>query len=214
MPTGCSLLGLRVIANFREVWVVDFEFNRGDGEGPNPVCMVALELFTGRLIRMRRNKLRKQRTAPFDTGPNALFVAYFASAELGCFLSLGWKQPVNIVDLFAERRVETNGHYLITDNTLIGALAARGLTGLDSAQKDAMRMLVLEKDWWTDQEVVSILDYCTGDVSATSRLLTRMVPEIDWPRALLRGRYMLAVAQMEHTGIPTDLPLLKELQKQ
>src|SRR5690242_21953999 len=77
-----------------------------------------------------------------------------------------------------------------------------------------MRMLVLEKDWWTDQEVVSILDYCTGDVSATSRLLTRMVPEIDWPRALLRGRYMLAVAQMEHTGIPTDLPLLKELQKQ
>ena len=47
--------------------------------------------------------------APFDTGPDAALVAHYSSAELGCFLELGWPLPTNVIDLFAEHRVETNG---------------------------------------------------------------------------------------------------------
>jgi hypothetical protein len=36
-----------------------------------------------------------------------------------------------------------------------------------------------------------------------------MLPGIDLPRALLRGRYMAAVAAMEHAGTPIDLPMLE-----
>ena len=118
-------------AAFRTVWVVDFEFNGGDGERPRPVCMVARECRTGREIRLWREDLEKLPAAPFDTGPDALFVAYFASAEMGCFLALSWRPPVNILDLFAEHRVSTNGLDLPCDNSLTGALALRGLASLD-----------------------------------------------------------------------------------
>jgi DNA polymerase I len=38
-----------------------------------------------------------------------LFVAYYASAELGCFKALGWPMPVRILDLFVEFRCHLNG---------------------------------------------------------------------------------------------------------
>ena len=51
-----------------------------------------------------------------------------------------------------------------------------------------------------------ILDYCETDVVALERLLPAMVPRIDLPRALLRGRYMAAAAIMEYNGMPIDVP--------
>jgi DNA polymerase I len=38
-----------------------------------------------------------------------------------------------------------------------------------------------------------------------------MAPSIDWPHALLRGRYMKAVARMERTGIPIDTDCYSQL---
>ena len=40
--------------------------------------------------------------------------------------------------------------------------------------------------------------------AALERLLPAMLPRIDLPRALLRGRYMKAAAAMEHNGTPID----------
>ena len=51
-----------------------------------------------------------------------------------------------------------------------------------------------------------ILDYCESDVDALARLLPAMLPRIDLPRALLRGRYMAAAAAMEYAGMPIDVP--------
>jgi DNA polymerase I len=48
---------------------------------------------------------------------------------------------------------------------------------------------------------------------ALKRLLGAMLPGVDLPRALVRGRYMAAAAAMEHNGIPIDqqtLALLRE----
>lgn len=196
---------------FREIWACDFEFSSDEGERPRPLCMVARECRTGREIRLWRDQLAKLPAAPFDTGRDTLFVAFFASAELGCFLALGWRLPVNVLDLFAEHRVATNGRDTGFGNSLIGALAVRGLASLDGARKDAMRDLVLRQEAWSPPEAAAILDYCAGDVAATCRLFDRMAPGIDWPRALLRGRYMAAVARMEWAGIPVDRDLLSEL---
>ena len=70
-----------------------------------------------------------------------------------------------------------------------------------------MRRLVCEQHQWTGEERRKILDYCASDVDGLVALLPRMAPSIDWPRALLRGRYMKAVARMERTGIPIDATL-------
>jgi hypothetical protein len=55
------------------------------------------------------------------------------------------------------------------------------------------------------------LDYCETDVAALERLLPVMLPRIDLPRALLRGRYMAAAAAMEHIGVPIDTVALELL---
>jgi DNA polymerase I len=202
------------LSAFREVWAVDTEFNGADGELKRPVCLVAREGRTGREVRLWRDDLRKLTAAPFDVGPSSLFVAFLASAELGTFLQLGWPLPVNVLDLYAEHRVRTNGLILSTDNSLLGVCALRGVPSVTSAaRKDAMRDLILKQDTWNSEETQAILDYCAEDVMDTGRLLRKMVADIDMPRALLRGRYMKAVAQMECTGIPVDLPLLDKLRE-
>ena len=199
--------GGNVAALFAKVWCVDFEYRADAGERPWPVCMVARESGTGRELRLWRDDLLTLNRAPFDVGPDALFVAYFASAELGCFLELGWPLPENVLDLYVEHRVETNGEPTLCGDGLLGALSLRGLGYIDAGEKDAMRRLVCDQHQWTAEERRKILDYCASDVDGLAALLPRMAPSIDWPRALLRGRYMKAVARMERTGVPIDAAL-------
>jgi DNA polymerase-1 len=74
-----------------------------------------------------------------------------------------------------------------------------------------MRDLIIRGGPWSDNERAAILDYCESDVDALARLLPAMLPKIDLPRALLRGRYMAAAARMEHAGVPIDLEMLARL---
>ena len=200
-----------VTALFREIWCVDFEFRADPGHHPWPVCMVAKEIKTGRVVRLWRNELLALNRAPFEVGTDALFVAYYSSAEFGCFLELGWPLPKNVLDLFVEHRVETNGEKTLCGDSLLGALSLRGLGHIDSGGKDEMRRLILNQQQWIEQEKRKILDYCASDVIGTAALFSRMAPSIDLPRALLRGRYMEAVARMERNGIPIDHKLHQHL---
>jgi hypothetical protein len=68
-----------------------------------------------------------------------------------------------------------------------------------------MRELAMRGGSYSEVERVALLDYCGTDVAALERLLPAMLPRIDLPRALLRGRYMAAAAAMEHYGVPIDV---------
>lgn len=196
---------------FRRVWCIDFEFKQSPGERPWSVCLVAREYFTGHRIRKWRGDLTALRNAPFDVGPDAVAVAFVAQAELSCFMSLGWQLPENVVCLFAEHRVLTNGLILPCGNGLLGALACRGLAHIDAGEKEAMRRLVLDNDSWTHQQQQEIIQYCESDVDASVALLGAMSREIDWPRALLRGKSTAAVAAQQHAGVPIDTVLHQPL---
>ena len=65
---------------FAEIWAVDFEFGAEPGENPEPVCLVAWELRSGRKVKVWRDEFGV--APPYPTGPDALFVAYYASAEI------------------------------------------------------------------------------------------------------------------------------------
>jgi len=114
-------------APFAELWCVDFEYRSDPGERPWVVCMAAREFNSGREIRLRRRELLTLNRAPFNIGSDAALVAYYASAEIQSFLELGWPLPANVIDLFTEHRVETNGRKSLLDkklgNKLLGALA-------------------------------------------------------------------------------------------
>ena len=82
---------------------------------------------------------------------------------MGCFLKLGWPLPENLLDLFVEHKLSLNG--LPTPpkdrkkkpagsgkaqksegrDSLLGALAVRGLAHIDADEKEAMRDLILQK---------------------------------------------------------------------
>jgi DNA polymerase I len=192
---------------YREVWAVDFEFNSGSGENPDPVCLVAWELKSERRVRLWRDQLGP--SPPYATDSSVLFVAYYASAEIGCHLALDWPVPERILDLFTEFRNHTNGVETPAGAGLLGALTYFGFDGIGAIEKEEMRALILRGGPWSATEQAAILDYCETDVSALARLLPAMLPNIDLPRALLRGRYMATSARMERTGVPIDTATLR-----
>jgi hypothetical protein len=208
-----------MLSTFRHVVVADFEFEFGghasfeeagrSGERPRPVCMVAKELRSGQVWRLWRGEFGPG--PPFPIGPDTLFVAYYASAELGCFRALGWPKPANILDLFTEFRDRTNGLVTPAGAGLIGALTYFGLDTIGATEKDEMRASILRGGPWLDGEREEIIKYCATDIDALKRLLPAMLPRIDLPRALLRGRYMAAAAAMEFAGVPIDLTTLELL---
>jgi DNA polymerase-1 len=196
---------------FREVVLVDFEFAITPGDRPDPVCLVAHELRSGRRFQVWRAQFGPM--PPYATGQDVLFVAYYASAELGCYRVLGWAMPDRILDLFIEFRDSTNGLPTPAGASLLGALTYFGLDGMGVAEKKEMRELLLRGGPWSDAERAAILNYCAEDVAALERLLPAMLPRLDLPRALLRGRYMTAAAAMEHNGTPIDVEMLGRLRQ-
>lgn len=202
--------GLR---HYREIWLADFEFRQPPGERPTPLCLVAREYWTGDTIRAWADDLAGMDHPPFRIGRDVLFVAYYASAELGCFLALNWPMPARILDLYTEFRCLTNGGPTTSGNGLLGAMAHYGLGAIDVAEKSEMRDLAMRGGQYTLAERQALLAYCESDVVALAKLLPAMLPRIDLPRALLRGRYMAAVARMEWTGVPIDRERLSRLRE-
>jgi DNA polymerase family A len=208
---GDAMFGLP----FQEIWALDFEFIAPPGALPAPVCMVARELRTNRLIRLWQDELAGTEP-PFPVGDESLFAAFYASAELGCFLALGWPLPTRVLDLYAEFRNASNGISLPIGRSLLGALSHYGIPAVTAEQKTEDRELVMRGGPWTPAERRRILDYCTSDVDCLGPLLERMLPGItatpkSLGQALLRGRYTAAVARMEHTGVPIDTAMLGSL---
>jgi len=192
-----------------ELVVADFEFEVGHGERPVPVCLVAHELKSGRKFRLLREEFGSQ--PPYRTDAGVLFVAYFASAELGCHRALGWPIPERILDLYVEFRCRTNGHYLQAGKSLLGALSYFGLDHLAVTAKSELQQAIGTGTWRGQFTAKEVLDYCEADVVASAKLLAVMWRGIDLPRALLRGRYMAAVSAMEHAGVPIDMSTLQQL---
>lgn len=196
---------------FREVVVVDTEFTAITGERPIPVCLVAHELRSGRRFRIFQGQFGP--VPPYATGPDVLFVAFYASAELGVYHALGWPMPLRILDPFIEFRDRTNSLSTPAGSGLLGALVYFGLDAMGAVEKNEMQEAIGTGTWHGRYTPEEILDYCETDVKALSRLLRVMLPRIDLPRALLRGRYTAAAAAMEHNGSPIDVEILARLRQ-
>jgi len=197
------------LSGFSSVWVVDFEFSCPDGERPDPRCMVAREFNTGETIRLWL--LGESHPCPFQ--PTDLLVAFYASAEIGCFLELGWEVPVHTLDLYPEFKNHMGGRSITGGAGLLNAAKYFGLNPpMSSDSKDHFRQLA-QQDSFTPEEKEQLVYYCEQDVIVTGQLLGAM-----WPRyipnlaqALLRGRYMNAAAHIERAGIPIDTASLDKL---
>jgi hypothetical protein len=212
---------------FREIWVIDFEFYPGpglanggqQGDAVTPLCLVALEMRTGRLVRLWQDQFGP--FPPYKLDADSLIIGYLISAELGCHLALGWGQPACALDPYVEFRHHTNNGKVKSGDRdrgfygLGGALRHFGDDGVDTAHKKDMRARILQGPPFTAEDRAAILDYCEDDVHALARLIPHIVPTIrSLPHALFRGKFQWAVAQQERRGIPVDLSTLARLRQQ
>jgi DNA polymerase I len=207
-----------MLDQFREVVLVDFEFEAHQGERPVPVCMVGRELRSGRKFRIFQDQFGSM--PPYAAGPDVLFVAYYASAELGCYRALGWPMPQRVLDLYVEFRALTNIANPVEQREctpagrgLLGALTYYGLDSMGASEKKELQEAIGSGTWRGRFTPEEILDYCQSDVEALTRLLPAMVSRVDMPRALLRGRFMAAAALVEWYGTPMDVEMLEQLRQ-
>jgi DNA polymerase I len=206
------------LAQFERIVLGDTEYISRPGERPIPVCIVLREFRTKETIRLWHDELGPR--PPHSTGPDTLFVAYYAPAEMGFYRVCDWRPPERILDIYIEYRNRFNCLPTIVDQklyeedeekikkySLVGALTQFDLPTIGAAKKEEMRKLIQGGGPWTPDEKKAILDYCESDVVALDRLLIAMLPQLDVSRALFRGRYTPSVAAMEHNGIPIDVEL-------
>jgi hypothetical protein len=133
---------------------------------------------------------------------------------MSCFLALGWTMPVHLLDLYVEFKRHVCGREGEPNKpSLVYALDWFGLDSIDADEKEAMRALSIRGGPYSDAERQELLEYCQSDVDALVRLLPRILPHLDFHRAVWRGQFMKVAARVEHNGIPVDgrtLALLNE----
>ena len=194
--------------------VADFEFRSIGGIEGNPlevICGVFKNTQTGAIEKLWRDELLSLKCPPFFQYVSEVLVAFFATAELVSFKALGWNTDVPVLDLYSEYRIFTNGIEPAPGRSLLSAMTFFGLEAMEPEQKESMRQLALRGGPYNDSEKVALLDYCCADVEMTANLFNAMAGHIDYPRALLRGAFNVALADMESHGSPVDLATLRGL---
>jgi hypothetical protein len=203
--------------DYSDIWSIDFEYATTCGTGrPIPHTFVALDLVSGREVRLTGRELRMTRQVPFNIRDCAC-LAYNFIAEASCFEILNWQEPWWPIDLYAEHLALTNGmtaRDLFEDEEderrlgyrLIDALRFYGIEvdAQDETHKHEMQLRAAEGEPFTGPERETITAYCADDVRRLAQLFAVMRDQIDLPAAIVRGRYMTAVAQQAHRGIPVD----------
>ncbi len=181
------------VGGFTRIWIVAFAFVAKSGEAPQPIRMAASDLFEGPALDVAGAALHQTKGPPYPIGASCLIVTVNAEHLAGCHLALDWPMPARIVDLLVEWRCKTNGCGDVAVGGLAGALLWHGLAvgGIptDSASPEQLKVRL----------------------SAIIRLFSKMRHSLDLGRALLRGRYLCAVARIERAGIPIDATRLDRL---
>jgi DNA polymerase I len=231
-----------VSGHFRTVVVCDFEYeltggdyNLREGDLPRVLCMVAYVLDEHlrhvRTVRLWRDDFGS--APPFDIGPDALFVAYSAWAELTCFMTLGWKFPWHVFDLHTA--------FLAASNVLLpydpdevrkrqkkglsDACRAYGIEGWERIDKEAISKAIGEGRW---REIgrEGTFEYCEEDVKKTAELLLKVLCGQGQPHRLgwlppARVEHVLhwsnysskAIAKIQAKGMLIDVPLWNAVQE-
>jgi hypothetical protein len=217
------------VNRFTQTVVCDFEYEVTDGDLPNVLCMVAYVLDENRqhvhTIRLWRGEFG--RVPPFDVGPDTLFVAYSAWAELTCFMVLGWRFPEHVFDLHTAYLSATNILLPYDPNEirkrqhkrLPDACRSYGVGGWENIDKGTIAKDIGEGRW-QDYGINQVYEYCEEDVRASTHLFKRMLegrpllPASNLDLVLHWSNYSSkAVAQIQARGMPIDMVLWNKVQE-
>lgn len=191
-------------------WVCDFEFSAQPGHRPQPWCGVFFCVETGETLRLTFDTPGVE--CPVDPEKDTL-VAYFASAEITCFLALDWPVPDRVIDLYPELKVI---HGAVDPKglgwSLLSMASAHGIATIEAEEKTFFREVAIRGPK-TPEEWAGLVRYCETDVTTTAKLFEKVAPLLNRGQALLRGAFVAAVSRMEDHGTPVDLSTWERLSK-
>jgi DNA polymerase-1 len=204
---------LSYFASWREIWVVDFEFTKDANGRPDPICLAARELRTGRTIVLWRDQMGP--APPYDCGPDCVFVCYSGSeAELACHLVLGWPLPANVIDLIVEFRLAICGRGHERQLGLLSALARCDLPAeISPEEKDRARQRCIagwpfsasDRQWIQTYNVSDVDEECALLLALLGRGIAALSPDAAW-----RGEFLKEIARMWWRGVPMN-PRLRQI---
>jgi DNA polymerase family A len=222
------------MSNFARVVVADFEYEVHDGELPRVLCLVAYVLDENlqHIDTIWKWRGEFDTRPPFDVGPDTLFVAYSAWAEMTCFMMLGWKFPTHIFDLHTAYlaasnilRPQTDDLYKKPRKRLPDACKAYGLEGWERLEKTEIARDIGEGRWHVHGRE-RVFEYCEEDVRMSTSLLVEqlrgrfdargcaILPPADVARVLYWSNYSAKViAKIQATGMPIDVELWSRVQE-
>jgi hypothetical protein len=219
-----------VSGNFGTIVICDFEYEAAPGELPDVLCMVSHVLDENlrhvRTVRLWRGEFGT--APPFDIGPETLFVAYSAWAEMTCFKVVGWQFPVHIFDQHTA--------YLAASNILLphdpdelrrkprkrlpDACRAYGIEGWERIDKDTIARAIGDGTWRQRYSPQEVLDYCEEDGRMEVCLLRAQLRgglgllPADVPRVLHWSKYSAkCIALVQARGMPIDMKLWELVQE-
>jgi DNA polymerase-1 len=216
-----------VTKNFSSTVICDFEYEISPGGLPVVLCMVAYVLDENlrhvRTIRLWRGEFGP--LPPFDIGPDRLFVAYSAWAEMTCFKVLGWPFPVHIYDQHTA--------YLASSNVLLpyepgetrkkprkrlsDACRAHCIEGWERIDKEAISKAIGDGTWREQFSPQEVVEYCEEDVRMSAKLLRAQLRSnhgADVDHVLAWSNYSAkAIALIQARGMPIDLELWNLVQE-
>jgi hypothetical protein len=217
-----------VNGNFGTVTVCDFEYECADGDLPKPLCMVAyvLDEHLRHVRSIQRWRGEFDTTPPFDTGPDALFVAYSTWAEMTCFQVLGWRFPAHIFDEHTAYLAASN--ILLPHNPdeirkkqhkgLEDACRVYSIHGWEGIDKRDIAESIGNGTWRGRYSPQEVMDYCEEDVRMEAKLLRAqlrpllnthsrvLLPAADTDRVLWWSEYSAkAIALIQARGMPIDV---------
>jgi hypothetical protein len=180
-----------------------------------------------RTIRLWRGEFGAE--PPFDIGPDALFVAYSAWAELTCFKVLGWQFPMHVFDLHTAFLAYSNilpayDPELVRQKPrkdLESACVAYSLEpGWQGIDKSAIAKAIGDGTWRQHYTPEQVLDYCTEDVRMETLLLRAQLrgrgkfSPVDSARVMFWSEYSAkCIALIQARGIPIDMALWNLVQE-
>ena len=181
------------ILGFSSIWVIVVAVRMLAGERPEPIALAAREIHGNSIIEIGAPRLLDVKRPPYPTGPQALVVTINGQEIAGLHLALGWRMPERLIDVMVEFHNCRSSCPGMRVGGLAGALlwfgqpAGDGLVAGTKPEQMKRRL------------------------AALSSLFEAIYTTIDLGRAMLRGRYLCAVARIEVSGIPIDRQVLAKL---
>ena len=192
-----------------KTYVIDFEFLPQSGSHPLPWCVAYHCIDSGE----EGTLWLGEQNIPSPFPDTFRMIAHYALAELSCFLELGWKLPTEVIDTLPEARavrgqVPTGG----ASWGLLTVATQLGISTMSSDYKDQMRQLAMADEIPLHQRD-ELMRYCMEDVRTGLAVWQALEPCVNIKEAVLRGRYLKALAKVERRGIPADVDLVRRLEE-